>query len=379
MNDGKAEGDAYLILENGKVFKGKFFGAQGNVTGEIVFTTGMTGYLETLTDPSYRGQIVLQTFPLIGNYGIIPEDFESAGVGVKAYIVKYPCKTPSNFRSLNNLGAFLKERGIIGMCGIDTRALTKIIRENGVMNGKISSNEPVNADIEEIKKYSVVNPIADVSQHSVIKSIELAASKGSASSKLAVNNSSTNRAKKRSIALMDFGAKRGIANALLARDCEVWTFPYDTPAEDIINLKPNGIMLSNGPGDPADKANKVIIETLEALVKSGIPIFGICMGHQLLALANGYTTRKLKFGHRGANQPVKDMQTGNVYITSQNHGYEVVANNSSFINVNDGSCEGLDYGVSFSVQFHPEARGGPLDTNFLFDRFIERCKVYAAE
>ncbi|MCL2185324.1 MAG: carbamoyl phosphate synthase small subunit [Treponema sp.] len=366
MNDGKAE-TAYLILENGKVFEGKFFGAQGNVIGEIVFTTGMTGYLETLTDPSYYGQIVLQTFPLIGNYGIIPEDFESANVGVKAYIVKYPCKTPSNFRSLNNLSAFLKERGIIGMYGIDTRALTKIIRENGVMNGKITSVSPgnpnsVSANIEEIKKYSVTNPIAKVSQKSVIKSIEIAAS---------------NKTKKRSIALMDFGAKRGIANALLARDCEVWTFPYDTSAEDIINLKPNGIMLSNGPGDPADNANKVIIETLAALIKKGIPIFGICMGHQLLALANGYTTRKLKFGHRGANQPVKDMQTGKVYITSQNHGYEVVANNSSFINVNDGSCEGLDYGVSFSVQFHPEARGGPLDTSFLFDKFMERCDAYS--
>jgi len=362
---------AYLILENGKVFEGKFFGAQGNVTGEIVFTTGMTGYLETLTDPSYHGQIVLQTFPLIGNYGIIPEDFESAGVGVKAYIVKYPCKTPSNFRSLNNLGAFLKERGIVGICGIDTRALAKIIRENGVMNGKITSAEPKNADIEEVKKYTIKNPIAGVSQQSVIKSIEIAAGKG------AGNSSSSKLVKKRSIALMDFGAKRGISNALLARGCEVWTFPHDTPAEDIINLKPNGIMLSNGPGDPADNANKGIVETLEALVKSGIPIFGICMGHQLLALANGYSTRKLKFGHRGANQPVKDMQTGKVYITSQNHGYEVVADNSYFINVNDGSCEGLDYGVSFSVQFHPEARGGPLDTGFLFDKFMERCDAYA--
>jgi len=361
MNGGKA----YLILENGKVFEGKFFGAQGDVTGEIVFTTGMTGYLETLTDPSYRGQIVMQTFPLIGNYGVIPEDFESANVGAKAYIVKHPCSTPSNFRSKNDLDTFLKERGIIGLCGIDTRALTKIIRQNGVMNGKISSRAPVDADYEEIKKYTVINPIADVSSKTTEKKLP--------ESQVV-----------RRIALMDYGAKRGIANALLKRGCEVQAFPHNTQAEEIIKYKPNGIMLSNGPGDPADPANKAIIETLKVLIKTGIPIFGICMGHQVLAMANGYKTRKLKFGHRGANQPVKDTQTGMVYITSQNHGYEVVADNSnqgsfSFINVNDGSCEGLDYGVSFSVQFHPEAKGGPLDTGFLFDKFIERCNNYASK
>jgi len=356
MNERKA----YLILENGRVFEGKFFGAQGEVTGEIVFTTGMTGYLETLTDPSYCGQIVMQTFPLIGNYGVIPEDFESAGVGAIAYIVKHPCRTPSNFRSENDLDSFLKERGITGLYDIDTRSLTKIIRKNGVMNGKISAFEPADADFEEIKRYTVVNPIAAVSSRSVEKY-------------LPQKNSQVSRR----IALMDFGAKRGIANALVKRGCEVYVFPYDTQAEEILKIEPNGIMLSNGPGDPADPANKVILDTLEALVKSGVPIFGICMGHQLLALANGYKTRKLKFGHRGANQPVKDMKTGRVYITSQNHGYEVFAENFdqssySFVNVNDGSCEGLDYGVSFSVQFHPEACGGPLDTGFLFDRFMER-------
>ena len=354
------EKPAYLILENGKIFEGKFFGAQGEVTGEIVFTTGMTGYLETLTDPSYCGQIVLQTFPLIGNYGIIPNDFESSCIGVKAYIVKYPCKTPSNFRSENNLDAFLKERGIIGLSGIDTRALTKIIRENGVMNGKISASKPADADCAEVKKYSVNNPIASVSARAVKKSEP---------AQMAV----------RRIALLDFGAKSGITNALLARECEVHAFPHDTSAQDILKINPKGIMLSNGPGDPADSGNKVILKTLDALIKTGIPVFGICMGHQLLAMANGYKTRKLKFGHRGANQPVKDTQTDRVYITSQNHGYEVVASNSSFINVNDGSCEGLDYGVSFSVQFHPEACGGPLDTGFLFGKFIDRIDEYAAE
>ena len=367
MND-----TAYLILENGAVFKGRFFGARGEVTGEIVFTTGMTGYLETLTDPSYHGQIVLQTFPLIGNYGIIPEDFECSKVGVKAYIVKYPCAAPSNFRSENHLDAFLKEKGITGLCGIDTRALTKIIRKNGVMNGKISASPLSKAAIEEIKNYCVVNPIAAVSSPEDMPP------------SIIVRDFPDHLRAIRRIALLDYGAKRGIANALLKRDCDVRTFSHNASAEEILSIQPSGIMLSNGPGDPADPANKPIVETLKELIKSGIPIFGICMGHQLLALANGFKTRKLKFGHRGANQPVKEIKTGCVYITSQNHGYEVIADNSnlgslSFINVNDGSCEGLDYGVSFSVQFHPEACGGPLDTGFLFDRFIERCNQYAAE
>ena len=346
---------AYLILENGKVFEGSSFGFQGDITGEIVFTTGMTGYLETLTDQSYYGQIVLQTFPLIGNYGIIPSDFESSSVGTRAYIVKHPCQTPSNFRSEGNLDTFLKEHGIIGLYGIDTRTLTKIIRESGVMNGKITASPPTDADRAEAAAYSVVNAVAAVS------------------SRTATKTGSGNR----KVALMDFGAKRGIAEALKARDCEVWTLPHDTPAEEILKINPDGVMLSNCPGDPAEPANAVIIETIRKIMQSGVPVFGICLGHQLLALANGYQTQKLKFGHRGTNQPVKDLSDGRIYITSQNHGYAVVSGETSdshicFVNVNDGTCEGMDYGSSFSVQFHPEARGGPLDTSFLFDRFIER-------
>ena len=353
MNTSKT---AYLILENGTIFEGKYFGAENEVTGEIVFTTGMTGYLETLTDQSYHGQFVLQTFPLIGNYGVIPDDFESATIGAKAYIVKYPCATPSNFRDEGTLDAFLKERGVTGLCGIDTRMLTKIIRENGVMNGKITSKPPTDADRAEAKSYSITSPIAAVSQRSVTKMGE---------------------GKKRRVAMMDFGAKGGIAKELMKRDCEIWTFPHDTPAEEVLKANPNGIMLSNGPGDPADPGNKVIIDTLRALSQNGVPMFGICMGHQLLALAKGYKTRKLKFGHRGANQAVRDTRTGRVYITSQNHGYEVIADDSTFVNVNDGTSEGLDFGNSFSVQFHPEARGGPLDTGFLFDNFIERMDAHA--
>ena len=347
---------AYLILENGRAFEGEYFGARGEITGEIVFTTGMTGYLETLTDQSYYGQIVLQTFPLIGNYGIIPSDFESAAVGARAYIVKHPCRGPSNFRSEGDLDAFLRERGITGLCGIDTRELTRIIRENGVMNGKITASPPTEADRAEAKAYSVQGAVAAVSARAVVKT----------------GNGS------RRVALMDFGVKRGMVDALAARGCEVWSFPHDTPAMEIMRAEPGGVMLSNGPGDPADPANAGIIETIRVLEKNGLPIFGICLGHQLLALAKGYSTRKLKFGHRGANQPVKDISTGRVYITSQNHGYAVVADGGSFVNVNDGTCEGLDYGDSFSVQFHPEARGGPLDTAFLFDRFMAMMEAHAA-
>jgi len=346
---------AYLVLQNGTVMKGSSFGAQGSVTGEVVFATGMTGYLETLTDPSYYGQIVLQTFPLIGNYGVIPPDFESSNVGARAYIVKTPCQNPSNFRSEKNLDNFLKERKITGLCGIDTRALTRIIRENGVMNGKITMSPPTESDIAEAKAYTIVNAVAAVSS----RDTEKPEHKGEGTAA-------------RRVALFDFGAKRGIAHALAERGCEVRYFSYNANADEILAIKPHGIMLSNGPGDPAEPANNGIVETLRVLQKSKVPIFGICLGHQLLALANGYTTKKLKFGHRGANQPVKDLSTGRVYITSQNHGYAVVADNGSFVNVNDGTCEGMDYGNSFSVQFHPEARGGPLDTAFLFDRFIER-------
>jgi len=349
----------YLVLQNGAVMEGISFGAQGEITGEVVFATGMTGYLETLTDPSYYGQIVLQTFPLIGNYGVIPPDFESSNVGTRAYIVKTPCQNPSNFRCEKNLDNFLKERGIIGLYGIDTRALTRIIRENGVMNGKIKMSPPTESDIAEAKAYTIVNAVAAVSSRDTAKPEvkSAAATTGTCS---------------RRVALFDFGAKRGIARALAARGCEVRYFSYNASADEILAFKPHGIMLSNGPGDPAEPANNGIVEALRALQKSNVTIFGICLGHQLLALANGYTTKKLKFGHRGANQPVKDMSTGRVYITSQNHGYAVVTDNGSFVNVNDGTCEGMDYGNSFSVQFHPEACGGPLDTSFLFDRFIER-------
>ena len=346
---------AYLVLENGLCFRGKSFGAPYDALGEVVFATGMTGYIETLTDPSYYGQIILQTFPLIGNYGVIPDDFESDKISASGYIAKYPCRTPSNFRNEYSLDAFLLKHNITGLYDIDTRALTKIIRENGVMNGKITVLEPTDTDISEAKAYTVQAPVAAVSKRGISK----------------IGGG------RRRVAILDFGAKRGITDALIERDCMVYSFPHDTKANEILQINPAGIMLSNGPGDPAEYANNTIVETIRVLQKSGVPMFGICLGHQLLALANGYPTKKLKFGHRGANQPVKDTSTGRVYITSQNHGYAAVSNKSSFVNVNDGTCEGLDFGDSFSVQFHPEARSGPLDTAFLFDKFAERMDAYA--
>ncbi len=354
---------AYLVLENGQIFEGLSFGAVGDVTGELVFTTGMTGYLETLTDPSYFGQIVIQTFPLIGNYGIIPSDFESSFIGASAYIVKYPCQDPSNFRSEGTLDTFLRQKNIIGLHGIDTRAVTKIIRENGVMNGRITKRKPKQADLAEISEYRIKKAVESVSVNEV-------------------THYTTDNPKYK-VALLDFGLKQNIERELSRRGCDVWVFPYNSTLTDILAINPNGIMLSNGPGDPAD--NLIIIENLKEIIASKIPMFGICLGHQLLALANGFKTHKLKYGHRGANQPVKDLMDGRVYITSQNHGYAVTSDSIDrdvadewFINVNDKSCEGIIYKNSpvMSVQFHPEACAGPLDTSFLFDKFLGNMEGY---
>ena len=347
----------HLILENGVTFKGKSFGAQREVIGEVVFTTGMTGYLETLTDKSYYGQIIVQTFPLIGNYGVIPPDFEGDSVSASAYIVRQWCQEPSNFRSEGNLDTFFKSKNIVGLYDIDTRALTKIIREYGTMNGVITNN-PDMLDIARVKSYKVLSAVASVTS----KKME----------------SFTCENPKYNIALLDYGLKENIKRELIKRGCNVYVFPGGSSAADIMAVKPDGIMLSNGPGDPAD--NPEIIETLKVLMVENIPMFGICLGHQLLALASGFKTAKLKYGHRGANQPVLDISTGRVYITSQNHGYAVLSDSidkntaaESFYNVNDKTCEGIDYIKKsvFSVQFHPEACGGPLDTTFLFDKFIK--------
>ncbi len=348
----------YLVLENGRVFRGRPFGADGEATGELVFTTAMTGYLETLTDPSYYGQMVVQTFPLIGNYGVIPSDFESDSPVLKAYIVRNWCQNPSNFRSKEDLDAFFVSRGVIGLWDVDTRALVKIVRESGVMNAVITDEPDIGVQaMEALRAYKIEHAVEAVS--------------------CADTALHTAKNEKYRVVLWDFGAKRNIERELIKRGCSVQTVPAGTTAEGILAFHPDGVMLSNGPGDPAE--NTGIIRELSRLCGVGMPIFGICLGHQLLALARGGKTEKLKYGHRGANQPVQETETQRVFITSQNHGYAVVTGNDlpenareSFRNLNDDTCEGLDYldMPAFSVQFHPEACGGPLDTRFLFDRFI---------
>ena len=366
-------GKAFLILADGTVFEGKSIGAQGKTIGETVFMTGMTGYLETLTDPSYFGQIVTQTFPLIGNYGVIPSDAESMQSWVRGYIVREICDLPNNFRCLKTLDEYLKEQNIVGICGIDTRALTKKLRESGVMNGMLLSGNEADAFSDEV----LIDYIEEIKQYKIRLAVESVSisKKNITNSNNLEKNKSNNKVKK--VVLWDFGAKANIARELCKRGCEIITVPYDTSAKEIIDITPDGIMLSNGPGDPSD--NTKIIQEIAKLCESNIPIFGICLGHQLLALARGASTSKLKYGHRGGNHPVKNLETGRVYITSQNHGYAVETQSlpsfakMSFMNVNDGTCEGVKYCdiPAFSVQFHPEACGGPKDTNFLFDDFIK--------
>ena len=346
----------YLILQDGQVFEGVRFGAETDTVGELVFTTGMCGYVETLTDPSYAGQIVMQTYPLIGNYGIIREDFEGACC-VKGYVVREYCDAPSNFRTDCDLDTYLKEQGVPGLCGVDTRELTRIIREHGVMNAAICDEIP--ADLTPIKTYAITGVVEAVS----CKEPDRYQAEGE---------------ERFRVSLIDYGAKRNIIRWLQKRGCTVTVLPASTSAEDILAADPDGVMLSNGPGDPAE--NVYQIEQIRKLL-GRVPMFGICLGHQLTALAAGGSTYKLKYGHRGVNQPVRDLNGVRTYITSQNHGYAVDGDTVKlgkvrFVNANDGTCEGIDYPElkAFTVQFHPEACTGPKDTSFLFDQFVELMK-----
>ena len=348
---------AFLILEDGTVFAGESIGSTREVISEIVFNTSMTGYLEVLTDPSYAGQAVVMTYPLIGNYGITP-DMESERPWVDGYIVRELSRIPSNFRCEGTIQDFLKEHDIPGICGIDTRALTKILRDKGTMNGMITTNEDY--DLDEI-----LPRLAAYTTGDVVSKVTCAAPK--------VLPGDGKR-----VALLDLGAKRNIAKSLNDRGCEVTIYPADTPAETILAGNPDGIMLSNGPGDPKECTE--VIKEIKKLYDSDVPIFAICLGHQLMALATGADTHKMKYGHRGGNHPVKDLSTGHVYISSQNHGYVVDVDKldpsiatPAFVNVNDGTNEGLKYTGKniFTVQFHPEACPGPQDSGYLFDRFIE--------
>ena len=349
---------AFLILEDGHVFSGTSIGSAREVISEIVFNTSMTGYLEVMTDPSYAGQAVCMTYPLIGNYGICYEDQESNRPWIDGYIVRELSRIPSNFRSVDTIQHFLEKHDIPGICGIDTRALTKILREKGTMNGMITVNE--NFDLDDI--------IPRLQKYRTGKVVE----------KVTCREKKVLPGKGPKVALMDFGAKRNIARSLNERGCQVTIYPALTTAEEILADQPDGMMLSNGPGDPKECTS--IIQEVKKLYDSQVPIFAICLGHQLMALATGADTHKMKYGHRGGNHPVKDLKTGRVYISSQNHGYVVDTETldervarPAFVNVNDQTNEGLEYiGKNiFTVQFHPEACPGPQDSSYLFERFIE--------
>ena len=390
---------AFLILEDGTVFEGTHIGAQKEIISEIVFNTSMAGYLEVLTDPSYAGQAVCMTYPLIGNYGICREDMESRKAWPDGFIVRELSRIPSNFRCDMTIQEFLEENDMPGIAGIDTRALTKILREKGTMNGMITTDESYKLEeiLPKLKAYTtgkVVDIVTCKEKYTLTAAKELSDNgpiSGSSQFKREEYEKGI-REKKPSmvrelnglglkVALLDLGAKDNIAKSLAARGCEVTVYPAGTQAQEIIDARPDGIMLSNGPGDPKECTE--VIAQIKKLYDTDITIFAICLGHQLMALATGADTYKMKYGHRGGNHPVKDLETGRVYISSQNHGYVVDTDKldpkvaiPAFINVNDGTNEGLSYTGKniFTVQVHPEACPGPQDSGDLFDRFITMMK-----
>lgn len=349
---------AYLLLENGMVFEGEGFGASGTRVGELVFTTGMTGCAESLTDPSYRGQLVTFTFPMLGNYGICYADRESPHIHARAVVVREYCREPSNFRSETDVDSFLRSEGVCGICGVDTRRITQLIRDKGVMNAAVTDAEPDEALLERVRAHRVCGVVDEVT----VKEPRLLLPEGQP---------------RFSVAMLDFGYKRSIGDCLLEQGCAVTVYPAKTSAETILAAGHDGVMLSNGPGDPAE--NGFCIEQIRLLMDK-LPVFGICLGHQMMALAAGARTRKMKFGHRGANHPVKNLQTGKIEITSQNHSFAVdVASlegtglELTHVNLLDGTAEGVACykdGV-FSMQYHPESASGPQDSAYLFDKFTK--------
>ncbi|WP_372663088.1 glutamine-hydrolyzing carbamoyl-phosphate synthase small subunit [Cohnella sp.] len=351
---------ARLLLEDGTLFTGQGFGAEGKSVGEVVFNTGITGYQEVMSDPSYCGQIVTMTFPLIGNYGISRDDFESISPHIHGFVVRRHETVPSNWRAQYTVDQLLKEYGIIGISDIDTRMLTRILRQHGTMKGILTTG---NERVEELHERLGSTPF-------LRNQVELTSTKSVFSSP----------GDKERIVLVDYGAKSGILRELTKRGCDVIVVPQNTTADDIRRLHPDGIQLSNGPGDPKDVPHAV--ETIRQLLGE-YPIFGICLGHQLFALACGADTDKLKFGHRGGNHPVKELESGRCFITSQNHGYTVKEDTIggtelevTHINNNDKTIEGLKHKrfPAFSVQYHPEAAPGPYDSSYLFDRFLEMIR-----
>ncbi len=360
------EEDAILVLANGVVVKGKGFGAEGQVEGELVFNTSMAGYQEALTDPSYKHQIMMMTYPLIGNYGINEEDFESDKIHAEGLVIRELCESPGHSKSKKTLSEFLKEYNIPGICGVDTRFLTRKIRILGAMNGILKypyEETEIDELIEKAKKLRNISELDLVSLVSIKKTKKY------------------DKGYDKTVVLIDCGTKESIVRSLLERKINVIKVPAKTSPKEIRDYEPDGIIVSNGPGDP--QRADYVIKTIEKLMPQNIPMFGICIGLQTIALACGAKTYKLKFGHRGANQPVKDLKTGRVHITSQNHGFAVDIESVkdanleiSHINLNDGSVEGIEH-KEFpvrAVQYHPEANPGPRYNYYLFDEFVECIK-----
>ena len=342
----------YLVLENGEIFEGERIGYTKDTVCEVVFNTSMVGYIETFTDPSYLGQGIVMTYPLIGNYGVMPEDYESDRIYAKAIFVHEVADFESNFRSKSKLEKFLRDYKIPGLAGINTRKLTRMLRESGTMKGYLTSNiDNIDDIMQKIKDYKIENPVEYVT-------CKQAKTYG--------------RGKSKKVAVLDCGVKHNLINSLLKRDVEVTVFPATAEPEQILNLRPNGILVSNGPGNPMDYKKQ--IKTIQKLYDAKVPMFGVALGHQLIAIAKGAKTEKLKYGHRGPNHPVKDLKLDRVHITSQNHGYYVSeetldksAVEVSHVSLNDGTVEGLRYKDNkvFTIQFYPE------DADYIFDEFIK--------
>ncbi|WP_026485819.1 glutamine-hydrolyzing carbamoyl-phosphate synthase small subunit [Caldanaerobius polysaccharolyticus] len=345
----------FLVLEDGTIYQGESFGASGVTKGEVVFNTGMTGYQEILTDPSYAGQIVVMTYPLIGNYGVNGDDSQSDSPKVRGFVVKKIEHRPVNFRSSMTLEDYLKAHGVIGISGIDTRSLVKKIRSSGTMKGLITTEEGnLSGYIEELSSEEKV----DLLQYVSVKKPYRIEGRG------------------KRMAVIDLGVKKNILKCLSRFDLDMVIFPYNATASQVMEARPDGLFLSNGPGDPKNAIDAI---KLVAQLKGRLPILGICLGHQVISLALGADTYKLKYGHRGSNHPVKDLRSGKVYITSQNHGYAVDAKSVgsdievTHVNLNDNTVEGIrhKYLPVFSVQYHPEASPGPTDSMYLFKEFID--------
>jgi len=370
---------AILVIEDGSVFEGQSFGAEGEAYGEVVFNTSITGYQEILTDPSYNGQIVTMTYPEIGNYGVNIDDVESRRPFLRGFVVKEYWREPSNWRSQDDLGSYLAENGVPGIEGVDTRALTKLIRSKGAQKAVISTSD-LNPE-SLLKKVNNSQGIVGIDLVTEVSCEDAYSwSEGTGVWRPAGEHTSP-AGEKYKVVAYDYGLKRNILRKLTDHGCEVLVVPSRTPPHEVLAMNPDGIFLSNGPGDPAAVAYAV--ESIQSLLGKK-PIFGICLGHQILGLAMGAKTYKLKFGHRGANQPVKDLKTGKVEITSQNHGFAVDSDTLgkdvevTHINLNDDTVEGLRHRKhkAFSVQYHPEASPGPHDSSYLFDEFLDLMKEH---